>query len=79
MWSRQNLALSFLRRNTSVDNKHEYSYLLQEMISTSVCRGLVHVNYYDADKNTLIVNATSPDGVKSKYLIVGEITYEKDI
>jgi hypothetical protein len=45
----------------------------------SLCRSLIYVNYYDENKNQLIVNATSPEGIKSKYLIVGNLTYEKDI
>jgi polyribonucleotide 5'-hydroxyl-kinase len=56
-------------------NKEEF----YDIIIKSLCRSLVHVSYYDAEKNQLIVNATSPDGLKSKYLIVGDLTYEKDI
>lgn len=57
------------------NNKEEF----YDIIITSLCRSLIHVNYYDADKHQLIVNATSPDGLKSKYLLVGDITYQKEI
>jgi len=50
-----------------------------KQIITSLCRSLVQVHYYDPDKNHLVVNATSPEGIKSKHLIIGELTYEKDI
>lgn len=47
-------------------------------IITSICRSLIHVKNYDQDNNRLIVNASSPDALKSKYLIVKDLIYEKD-
>ena len=62
----------------NLDNKHEHHFKLQDIITKSLCRALVHVNYYDADKNALIVNATSPEGFKSKYVIFKIIFYIKN-
>lgn len=55
-------------------NKEEF----YDMVVKSLCRSLIYVSSYEPDKNTLIVIATTQE-LQSKHLIIGDITYEKDI
>ncbi|CAI2365924.1 unnamed protein product [Moneuplotes crassus] len=56
-------------------NKEEF----YDILISSVCRSLIHISYYDPANNQLIANATSPEGPKSKYLIVKDLVYEKKL